>query len=444
MPNSLITPPQDREAERSVLGAILLENKSFPSCVQIIKNENYFYIDAHQKIWNTIVNLFDKNQPFDGVTIPNALKQKGWLKEIGGIDYLENILESASTSENIEYHAQIVKDKYILRKLIIESNEITKQCYKNGEINEILNNAEKSIFQISIDNSGLKHVKETIIVSMAGIEASTEKPGLISGIPTGYIDLDSKISGLNNSDLIIIAGRPSMGKTSLAINIAEHISCKNKKITAIFSLEMSVEQLTLRMLCSQARVSSNKIKSGYLGREDWHKLVNAAAIISDSNIFIDDSANLSALEIRTNAKRLQSEHGLDLVIIDYIQLMKGSKSENRQQEISNISRSLKQLAKELKIPVIALSQLSRATEQRTGDKRPILADLRDSGAIEQDADVVMFVFREERYDPTPENKGIAEIIIGKQRHGPIGTVELAFLGDLTRFENLTDERKRNV
>ncbi|OGV98094.1 MAG: replicative DNA helicase [Nitrospinae bacterium RIFCSPLOWO2_02_FULL_39_110] len=434
-------PPQNTEAERSILGAILLENEALPKSLEILRDESCFYMDSHRKIFAAIIHLFEKNQPMDIMTLSEILKKKNQLEEVGGVDYLVSLVESIPTAANIQYHSRIVKEKAILRNLISASTDIQNRCYEDSEdVDELLDHAEKSIFEISENKitPGFININKVVKESFDTIEKLFERKELVTGVPTGFKDFDQKTAGLHPSELIIVAGRPSMGKTAFCLNIANYVGAIKNKIVAIFSLEMSREQLVIRMLCSEARINASKVRTGYLSKSDWPDLTRAAGILSESTIFIDDTPAQSVLDIRAKSRRLQAEKkGLDLIIIDYLQLMRTrGKSENRQQEISEITGSLKALSKELKVPVIAVSQLSRAPEQRS-DRRPQLSDLRESGAIEQDADLVVFIYREEFYKETPENQGVSDIIIGKQRNGPAGvTVKLSFFKEYTRFDNL--------
>lgn len=430
-------PPQNLEAEVSVLGSILLENESFAKSLEII-SETDFYRAVHRKIFSAMQELFEKNEPVDLLTLSDTLRKRNELEEVGGVDYLASLEEVVPTSANIQFHSKIVKEKAILRRLISTSTEIISKGFESdSDVEMLLDYAEKIIFEISENKirSGFSPLNEIITNNFEAIEKLFDKKQLITGVATGFKDFDNKTSGMQPSDLIIIAGRPSMGKTTFALNIARNAGIDAKIPVAIFSLEMSKEQLGLRMLCSEARINSNKLRTGYLAHSDWPDLTNAADKLTKAPIFIDDTPALTALDVRTRARRLKSEHNIGLIIIDYLQLMRGRHNvENRQQEVSEISRSLKALAKELKVPVIALSQLSRAVETRT-EKRPQLSDLRESGAIEQDADLVAFLYREEVYNKDTENKGIAEILIEKHRNGPTGVVTLIFLSEFTRFEN---------
>lgn len=439
-------PPQNIEAEQSILGAILLENDALPKSLEILRDEGSFYKDSHRKIYAAILDLFEKNQPVDLMTLSEQLRKKNQIEEVGGIDYLASLIESTPTAANIQYHSKIVKEKALIRSLISASTNIHTRCYEDAEdVDDLLDYAEKIIFDISENKitPTFANINQVVKESFETIERLFERKELVTGVPTGFTKFDQKTAGLHPSDLIIVAGRPSMGKTAFCLNIAAYVGVVKNKTVAIFSLEMSREQLVIRMLCSEARVNAGKVRTGYLSKADWPDLTRAAGVLSESSIFIDDSPAQSVLDIRAKARRLQAEKGLDLIIIDYLQLMRTrGKVENRQQEISEITRSLKALAKELKVPVIAVSQLSRAPEQRS-DRKPQLSDLRESGAIEQDADIVVFVYREEFYKETPENQGVAEINIGKQRNGPTGPLSLAFFKEYTRFDNLADDREED-
>ncbi|MDI6786115.1 MAG: replicative DNA helicase [bacterium] len=434
-------PPQSIEAETSVLGAMLLDKNAISSVIEVL-NEDAFYKDAHAKIYKSIINLFDKNEPVDLVTLSDNLKKEGVLEAVGGVSYLATILNSVPTAANIEHYAQIVQNKAISRKLISTCTEIINSSYaETGEVNQLLDNAEQLIFNIV--SRKVSHdfvsVADMLHDSFETIEKLYADRHNITGVPSGFIDLDKITSGFQPSDLIIIAGRPSMGKSSFCLNIAQYVGTKAKMPVAIFSLEMSKDQLVQRLLCAEARVKSTNLRSGFLQESDWPKLTTSAGILSESSIFIDDTPGISILELRTKSRRIKAKYNIEMIIIDYLQLMQGRKGiENRQQEISEISRSLKALARELSIPIVALSQLSRAVEGRS-DRRPQLSDLRESGAIEQDADLVAFIYRPEYYNPTPENEGIAEIIIGKHRHGPTENFKLAFIKEYTKFENLSTE-----
>jgi replicative DNA helicase len=431
-------PPQNIEAEQSILGGVLIENDALNTIIEFLEDGD-FYREAHQKIFKCMIALSEKNEPLDLITLTNELKKKKELEEIGGASYLAGLVESVPTAANIAYYAKIVKEKSILRKLISTATEIVTQSYQEGkDLEDFLDEAEQAIFRISENQvrPAFYPIKEIVKESFKVIERLYEKKELITGVPSGFKDLDRKTAGFQNADLIIVAGRPSMGKTALCLNIAQHAAITSKIPTAIFSLEMSKEQLAIRMLCSEARVDSARLRSGFLSESDWPKLTMAAGALSDAPIFIDDSAAISVLELRAKARRLKADRGLGLVVVDYLQLMRGrSGVERREQEISEISRSLKALAKELNIPVIAISQLSRKAEDRPG-RRPQLSDLRESGAIEQDADVIIFIYRDEVYNPDSDHRGTAEVIIGKQRNGPTGKVDLSFISEFTTFKDL--------
>jgi replicative DNA helicase len=433
-------PPQNLDAEQSVLGGIMLDNQALNSALEILDADD-FYSEAHRKIFSAIIELYNKSEPCDIITLSNILKNRTQLDQAGGISYLSALSDSVPSAANISHYAKIVKEKSILRKLIGTATEILHKSYtSSSDIDTVLDEAEHAIFEISENKirPTFSSFKDLIKDSVKTIEKLYERKELVTGVPTGFEKLDDITSGLQKSDLVIIAGRPSMGKTALAMNIAQYAALEAGIPVAIFSLEMSKEQLALRMLSSEARVDSQRIRRGFLGEADWPKLITAAGRLSEAQIFIDDSPAISALEMKAKARRLKSEVNLGLIILDYLQLMRGGGyKDSREQEISEISRSLKTLAKELNVPVIALSQLNRKLEDRT-NKRPQMADLRDSGAIEQDADLIAFIYRDEVYDKSEENpeKGMAEIIVGKQRNGPTGMVKLAFQDKFARFENL--------
>jgi replicative DNA helicase len=433
-------PPQHIEAEQSILGGILIENDTINRVTEILDADD-FYRDAHRKIFNALINLSERDEPADLITLTNELRKIDQLDSIGGASYLASLIDSVPTAANIEYYAKIVKEKAILRKLIQTSTEIVTQSYEDrGDVEGFLDEAERAIFEISEKRvrPSFYSIREIVKDSFTTIERLFKKKELVTGVPSGFKELDRMTAGFQPSDLIIIAGRPSMGKTAFCLDVAEYAAIDNKIPVAIFSLEMSKEQLVIRMLCSQAHVEGTRLRTGYLNESDWPKLTIAAGNLSEAPIYIDDTAALSALELRAKARRLKADRGLGMVIVDYLQLMKGrARVESRQQEISEISRSLKALAKELNIPVIAVSQLSRKTEERTGN-RPQLSDLRESGAIEQDADLILFIYRDEIYNRSEDNpnRGKAEVIIGKQRNGPIGKIDLAFLDKFTTFKDL--------
>ncbi|MDD5691672.1 MAG: replicative DNA helicase [Candidatus Omnitrophica bacterium] len=432
-------PPQNLEAEMAVLGSMLLDEEAVSVAVEKL-DAGCFYKDTHRKIFQAISDLFNANKAVDLITLIDALKQDGSLDAVGGASFLTSLANAVPTSANINHYANIVREKYILRTLINNSTKVITLCHESqGNIAEIVDSAERLIFEVSDrKNQGTYlHLKEIVKDSIETIDRLYQNKAHVTGIPTGYVDFDIKTAGLQPSDLIIIAGRPSMGKSAFALGIAEYAGVIEKVPTAVFSLEMSKEQLVQRMLCSHARVDAHKVRTGYLATSDWPRLTAAAGKLSEAPIYIDDTPAISVMELRAKARRLKSHHGIKLIILDYMQLMRGSamNMESRQQEISEISRSLKALARELNVPVIAISQLSRAVESRT-DHRPQLSDLRESGAIEQDADVVVLILREEYYNPSPDNQGVAEAIIAKQRNGPVGSMKLAFIKEFTRFDNL--------
>jgi replicative DNA helicase len=434
-------PPQNIDAEQSVLGAILIDNSALMSTLELLSYED-FYKEAHRKIFIGMSDLFDRNEPIDIVTLTDHLRKKNDLDAIGGPQYLTSLAMTIPTSANVRYHSKIVREKAMLRGLLRSVTDIARNVY-DGELDadELIDYAEKTVFDLSDKRIKVSFstLKDVIKDSFQMIEQLYDRKEMVTGVPTGFAQIDELTTGLQKSDLIIIGGRPSMGKTAFSLNIAQHVGVHMKEPVAIFSLEMSKEQLAFRMLCSEAMVDSNSIRKGFIKKEDWHRLTNAAGNLAAAPIFIDDSAGMTVLEMRAKARRLKAEHGLSLVIVDYLQLMRGrGNAERREQEISEISRSLKALAKELRVPVIALSQLNRGVESRT-EKKPTLADLRESGAIEQDADVIIFLYRDEVYNKKREdNKGKAEIIVAKQRNGPTGEIPLTFISHCTRFENYTD------
>ncbi len=434
-------PPQNLEAEKSVLGAMLIDEEAIGLALEIL-NTAWFYEERHRRIFSAILDLYNNRKNVDLITLSEKLKQDGQLEAVGGQTYLSRLIDLVPTAANVEHYAHIVKEKGILRLLITNATKIVHEAYEaKGEVSEVVDSAEKLIFEISDlkHSQNSVHIKELVKTTIERIDTLYQRKEHVTGLETGFSEFDRMTSGLQPSDLVIVAGRPSMGKSALAASILEHIGIQLKKPVAFFSLEMSKEQLVQRMLCSQARVDAHKVRSGYLAPSDWPKLTSAAGRLSASTIFIDDTPAISALELRAKARRLKSHHDIQMIVLDYLQLMRGNtKTDNRQQEISEISRSIKALARELSIPIIALSQLSRAVESRQ-DHRPQLSDLRESGAIEQDADVVVLMMREEYYNPTEENRGVAEINIAKQRNGPVGTVKLAFIKEYMRFENLAHQ-----
>ncbi|WP_078666562.1 MULTISPECIES: replicative DNA helicase [Carboxydocella] len=431
-------PPHNLDAEQSVLGSMLLDQEAVFKAMEIIRAED-FYRDAHRLIFEAICDLADRSEPVDIITVAEELRQRGQLDKVGGAAYIATLSGIVPTAANVEYYARIIREKSLLRALISAATRIAQLGYEGeAEAEEILMQAEKMIYDLSQRKASrtFATMHEILMETFDRIEYLYQNKGDVTGVPTGFIDLDRLTSGLQPSDLIIVAARPAMGKTSFCLNIAQHAAIKAGIPVAIFSLEMSREQLVQRMLCSEAMVDQHRLRTGQLTEQDWPRLVRAVGPMAQAPIFIDDTVGISVLEMRAKCRRLKAEHGLGLVIIDYLQLMQGSRrSESRQQEISEISRALKGLARELNVPVIALSQLSRAVEQ-THDKRPNLSHLRESGAIEQDADIVSFIYREEYYNPDTEKKGIAEIIIAKHRNGPVGSVELGFLNEFTKFVNL--------
>jgi replicative DNA helicase len=434
------TLPHNLEAERSVLGAILIDNHTFNLAVSIITSQAFFR-DAHRRIFERMTDLSERNQPIDLVTLKEELERSGELEEVGGPAYIASLVDGVPRSTNVEYYAQIVKEKATLRALIFSANKILANAYEaDQEADLILDDAESAIFAVAEDRvkSGFMPMRELVHESFPKIEKLFEHKSYITGVPTGFDDLDRKTRGLQPGDLVIVAARPSMGKTSLVLNICQHVAT-NGRVAGFFSLEMSKEQLFMRMLASEARIDTYRLLSGQIGQREYGQITHALETLSEAQLFIDDTAGIGVLEMRAKARRLQAEHGLHLLAIDYIQLMTGrGRFENRTLELAAISRSLKGLAKELSVPIIVLSQLSRAPEARS-DKRPQLSDLRESGALEQDADVVALIFREEMYklgDEPSENDGVAEIILAKQRNGPTGTIKLAFLREQTRFANL--------
>jgi replicative DNA helicase len=436
------TLPHNLEAERSVLGAILLHNDAFNLAAEVLDASDFFR-DAHRRIFDKMVKLVERGDAVDLVTLKEELGRAGELDEVGGPAYIAALVDGVPRSTNVEHYAKIIKEKATLRNLIFSANKILATAYDaEEEADTILDQAEHAIFAIADDKirDGFVSLRDLAQGSLDTIEKLHARKELITGVPTGFIDLDEMTSGLQPSDLIIVAARPSMGKTSLVLNIAQHVGTKTDMTVGVFSLEMSKEQLFLRMLTGEARIDAHRLRGGFLGERDWGRLSEAIGTLSEAKIFIDDTPSIGVLEMRAKCRRLASEHGLHLIIVDYIQLMQGrGRFENRTLELASISRSLKGLAKELSVPVVVLSQLSRAPESRS-DHRPQLSDLRESGALEQDADVVVFIFREDQYAdksaaPT-DAQGTAELIIGKQRNGPTGVVKLAFIREFTRFENL--------
>jgi len=438
--DKLKLPPYSIEAEQSVLGGLMIDNSTWEQVADQIAEEDFYRRD-HRLVFRAITALAEKDQPLDVITLSEWLEQQKELENVGGLSYLGALAKNTPTSANIKAYAAIVRERSVLRQLIRVSTDIAESAYntEGRSSAEILDKAEQKVFQIAEQgartNQGYKSVTELLGSALEKIQTLFENDAAYTGIPTGFDDFDAKTSGLQPSDLIIIAGRPSMGKTSFAMNIVESVAVKAKQAVAVFSMEMPGDQLVMRMLSSLGRIDSNKVRTGKLDDTDWPRLTSAVNILNEAPIFIDDTPSMSPMEIRARARRIKKEHGLGLIVIDYLQLMQLSgSSENRATEISEISRSLKALAKELKVPVIALSQLNRSLEQRP-NKRPVMSDLRESGAIEQDADLIVFIYRDEVYNEDSVDKGSAEIIIGKQRNGPIGMSRLTFLGKYTKFEN---------
>ena len=441
--------PHSAEAERAVLGAVLLDNTLFDQTSEILIPGD-FYLESHRCIFSTMERLSSDSRVIDSLTLREALKKDNTLEAVGGVTYIASLLDGVPRVSSVDHYARIVKEKSLLRKLIHSANEILLRGISNEEDPlELLERAEKSIFEIGQEKikSGFVQLQDLLTESYENIESLYQRKELITGVSTGFVDLDRLTSGFQPADLIIVAARPGLGKTSLVVNIAQYAAIQDAKAVGIFSLEMTAQQLVTRMLCAEARVDSHKVRSGYLSKEDWNRLAKTMSKLARAQVFVDDTPGISIVEMRSKARRLKAEHGLDLLIVDYLQLMSGTSTgtrvryENRQQEISAISRSLKAMAKELQVPLIAVSQLSRAPEQRRGDHRPQLSDLRESGSIEQDADLVLFIYREDLYkkEEDLEEQGVVQLIIGKQRNGPTGVVKLAFIEQWTKFENLARE-----
>ena len=434
------TPPHNLEAERSVLGSVLLDNEVFATLEGTLVPE-HFYKEGHRKVWRALDRLFRSGEPMDLVTVSEELRQSGELENVGSVAYLIGLTDAVSTAAYAESYANIVREKAVLRELIGASGRIMQGAYEQAApLEELLDQAEASIFEISSSKrrSFFEGMPQLVSDTFAQINEHFNNPDPVSGVRMGFKELDVLTSGLQPSSLNVLAARPSMGKTAFALTIAQNVALREKRSVGIFSLEMSGVQLVTRMLCSEARVDMSRVRSGQLSDRDFQRLADTAGRMSEAKVFIDDHADLTVMELRSRSRRLMAEHNLGLIVIDYLQLMSGnsrSQGENRQQEISNISRGLKALARELDIPVLVLSQLSRAVESRP-NKRPMLSDLRESGAIEQDADLVMFIYRDEYYDPHSEKQGIAEVIIGKQRNGPVGHIDLQFHSAHVRFNDL--------
>ena len=433
--------PSSVDAERSLLGSVLVNNENYYRIVEFLRPED-FYLDSHRVIFRNMTGLMENSRAIDLITLQDELLRNASLESAGGIGYLSGLLEGIPYLTNIEHYIDIVRDKSLLRQMINSASKVISECFDQAEpADAILDQAEQALFNLS------EHRTKSGFVSVADMEEDTQKlltklyedKEMITGVATGFTDLDRMTSGFQPGDLVILAARPSMGKTALALNVAQYVALKKGLPVGIFSLEMSKQQLLMRFLCAESLVDAHKVRTGYIGKDDFRQLIDALAAVTRAPLYIDDSSSLTIMEMRAKARRLKAEHGLSLLIVDYLQLMSGyGRVENRVQEISGISRGLKALAKELEVPVIALSQLSRAPEQRQGDHRPQLSDLRESGSIEQDADVVLFIYREEVYKRDEENEGKADLIISKQRNGPIGNVKLAFLKQYTKFETLLE------
>jgi replicative DNA helicase len=433
--------PQNVEAERSILGAILLDNAVCNQAIELLRRDDFF-LDSHRRIYDKMVLLSERGQPIDFIMLQDELRKAAEFEQVGGATYIASLIDGVPRTDTIEHYAKIVKSKSRLRKLITAANQIVVFAFDEEEEPEvILDRAEQMIFQIAEDSirQGFQYIGDVAQRRLEQIEQLAGRSEMVTGVPTGFTDFDQMTSGLQRQDLIVIGARPSAGKTALALCMAQY-AAKNGSTCGIFSLEMSAEQLVSRLLCSEARVDAHRLRTGYLNREEWARLADALRRLCDTKIFIDDTPGISVLEMRAKCRRLKAEHGLDMLVIDYLQLAAGraGRFESRQQEVSQISRDLKGLAKELDIPVVALSQLSRKPDERS-DHRPQLSDLRESGGVEQDSDVVAFIYRDEMYEPSDENRGLAELIIAKQRNGPTGTVQLAFLKEFTRFENMYRE-----
>ena len=439
-------PPQNLEAEQSVLGSMLIDKDAIIASSEYLKAKD-FYRDGHQKIYQAMINLTERGEPVDLVTLAEELSQQNQLENIGGMAYLTTLANIVPTAANVGYYAKIAQEKAVLRSLINSATRIVSRCFEaKDDVDEIMDEAEQAIFEVSQRSNpqGFSLMKDILKGAFDRIDKLWGNKGGVTGVPTGFPDLDDMTSGFQNSDLIIIAARPSMGKTTLALNIAQHIAVNEKLPVAIFSLEMSKEQLVQRILCAQANVDAQRLRRGFLSEDDYPRLTKAAGPLAEAPLFIDDTAAISVMEMRAKARRLKSEHGLSAIFVDYLQLMQGSsRSENRQQEISGISRSLKALAKELDCPVIALSQLSRAVEQRE-KKRPILSDLLESGGIEANADIVAFIYREGYYNQSMEDRHDTEIILAKQRNGPVGSVNLYFKESHNKFLSISRSHEEGM
>lgn len=435
-------PPQNIDAEQAVLGAMLIKKEAIAEVAQILRPED-FYRDAHKIVYEAMLNLFNKNEPADIVTVSDYLNNENLMEKVGGVTFITALANTVPTAANVTYHAKIVREKADLRNLINTATDIAGMAYESSDdVADVIDKSEKMIMEVANRQnvSAFTPMRDIVMETFDKINVLYESKGGLTGIPCGFTDLDKLTSGLQASDLILVAARPSMGKTAFTLNIGAHVALKEHKNVAFFSLEMSKQQLVQRMLCSEGGIDSQKLRKGELDKTDWSKLVNVANKVAEAPLYIDDTAGITVMELRSKARRLKAEKGLDLIIIDYLQLMQGrtgkGATDNRQQEISEISRSLKAVARELNVPVIALSQLSRSVESRQ-IKRPMLSDLRESGSLEQDADIVMFLYREDYYDPETVNKNITEVIVAKHRNGPVDTVKMFFKKEFTRFNDLS-------
>ncbi|MCV9950288.1 replicative DNA helicase [Paenibacillus sp. BT-177] len=432
-------PPQNLEAEQAVIGSILLQSEALITAMERVQTED-FYDKAHQMIYEAMIELGESGQPIDLVTLTSKIQDKGQLEDIGGVSYLAKLAHGVPTAANVDYYAQIIEEKAMLRRLIRAATQIVSEGYSSGEdVAGMLSDAERKIMEISNgrSGSGFIAIRDVVMEVFDRVELLHQNKGNTTGIPSGFVDLDKMTAGFQRNDLIIVAARPSVGKTAFALNIAQNVAVRAKETVAIFSLEMSAAQLVQRMICAEANLDANVMRTGEIkGDDDWAKLTMGIAALSEAEIYIDDTPGITVADIRAKCRRLKAEKGLGMIVIDYLQLIhgRGKAGENRQQEVSEISRTLKQIARELEVPVIALSQLSRGVEQRQ-DKRPMMSDLRESGSIEQDADIVAFLYRDDYYNQETEKKNIIEIIIAKQRNGPVGTVELVFLKNYNKFAN---------
>ena len=438
-------PPQNIEAEQSVLGAVLIEQSSIAKISDLLNPED-FYREAHRLIYRAVLGLFERSEAIDFITVVDILRRENTLEQAGGIAYITSLANGVPTAANITFHAKIVQEKSLLRRLIAAATDIASMGYaESEEVDRVLDSAEQKILEVATRKASqdFQPIKEIIFSTLDKIDEMHKSKGGITGISTGFTNLDKLTGGFQRSDLILIAARPSMGKTAFVLNVAQHMATRDRKSVVIFSLEMPKEQLAMRMMCAEGMIDSQHLRTGAMSSEEWKNLVDAADRLSGSPMYIDDTANVTAIELRNKARRISKEHGLDCIIIDYLQLMDGgahSRIDNRQQQISDISRSLKGLARELRVPVIALSQLSRGPESRT-NRRPMLSDLRESGSLEQDADLVAFLYRDDYYNPESEKKNITELLIAKNRNGPTETVELYFHKNFTRFTDYTPRQE---